>query len=50
MESLGIPLTETGRLLVNGAPATPGYRPRAADAVTVEAVRRPQAGTGAVCP
>jgi uncharacterized protein len=42
VESLGIPLTETGPLLVNGEPAAPGYRPRAADVVTVEAVRRPQ--------
>ena len=38
VESLGIPLTEAGRLLVNGEPATPGYRPRNGDVVTVEAV------------
>jgi uncharacterized protein with PIN domain len=42
VESLGVPLTEAGRLLVNGQPAAPGYRPRDADVVTVEAVRRPQ--------
>ena len=42
MESLGVPLTEAGRLLVNGEPAAPGYRPCNADVVTVEAVQRPQ--------
>jgi uncharacterized protein len=42
VESLGVPLTEAGRLLVNGEPAAPGYRPRNADVVIVEAVRRPQ--------
>ncbi len=42
VESLGVPLTEAGRLLVNGEPAAPGYRPCNADMVTVEAVRRRQ--------
>lgn len=42
VESLGVPLTEVGRLLVNGQPATPGYRPRPADLLRVEPVRRPQ--------
>jgi uncharacterized protein len=42
VESLGVPLTEAGRLLVNGAPAAPGYRPGNGDVVDVEAVRRPQ--------
>jgi uncharacterized protein len=42
VESLGVPRTEAGRLLVNGEPAAPGYRPRDGDVVTVEAVRRPQ--------
>ena len=42
VESLGVPLTEAGRLLINGEPAAPGYRPRNGDVVTVEAVRRPQ--------
>ena len=42
VESLGIPLTEVGPLLVNGEPAAPGYRPGSGDVVTVEAVRRPQ--------
>jgi len=47
VESLGVPRTEAGRLLVNGEPAAPGYRPRNADVVTVEAVRRPQQLTSA---
>jgi uncharacterized protein with PIN domain len=42
VESLGVPLTEAGRLLVNGEPAGPLYRPGPGDVVTVEAVRRPQ--------
>ena len=36
VESLGVPLTEAGRLLANGEPAAPGYRPRNADVITVE--------------
>jgi Mut7-C ubiquitin len=40
VESLRVPLTEAGRLLVDGEPAAPGYRPCNADVVTVEAVRR----------
>lgn len=42
VESLGMPLTEVGRLLVNGEPAATGYRPGNGDVVRVEAVRRPQ--------
>ena len=42
VESLGVPLTEVGRLLVNGEPAAPGYRPCTGDVVIIEAVRRPQ--------
>jgi uncharacterized protein len=42
VESLGVPLTEVGRLLVNGEPAAPKYRPGHGDVVNVEAVRRPQ--------
>jgi uncharacterized protein len=42
VESLGVPLTEVGRLLVNGVPAVAGYRPGDRDVVTVGAVRRPQ--------
>lgn len=42
VESVGVPLTEAGRLLVNGEPAAPGYRPGHGDVINVEAVRRPQ--------
>jgi uncharacterized protein len=42
VESLGVPLTEVGRLLVNGESAAPGYRPCDGDVVRVDAVRRPQ--------
>ena len=41
VESLGVPLTEVGPLLVSGEPAVPGYRPSNADVVSVGAVRRP---------
>src|SRR6516162_4580114 len=43
VESLGVPLTEVGRLVVNGEAADRGYRPGHGDVVTVQAVRRPQA-------
>jgi len=42
VESLGVPLTEVGDLLVNGESAAPGYRPHGGDVVEVRAVRRPQ--------
>jgi uncharacterized protein with PIN domain len=42
VQSLGVPLTEVGRLVVNGAAVTPGYRPRGGDVVEVAAVTRPQ--------
>src|SRR5437899_5938144 len=42
VQSLGVPLTEVGRLLVNGDAAAPGYRPVGEDVVTVDVVRRPQ--------
>jgi uncharacterized protein len=42
VESAGVPLTEVGGLLVNGQPATAGYRPRGGDVVRVQAIRRPQ--------
>jgi len=42
VESLGVPLTEVGRLVVNGAPVPPGYRPGGGDVMEVGAVRRPQ--------
>ena len=47
VESLGVPLTEVGRLLVHGEPAASGYRPCDGDVVTVKAVRRPQHMTSA---
>lgn len=42
VQSLGIPLTEVGRLTVNGRPAGPRYRPGGGDVVDVAAVARPQ--------
>ena len=42
VESIGVPLTEVGRLLVNGEAADRGFRPGHGDVVTVRAVRRPQ--------
>ena len=42
VESLGVPLTEAGRLLVNGEPAAAAYRPRNGDVISVETVQRPQ--------
>ena len=42
VESLGVPLTEVGLLLVNGDPAGAGYRPGDGDLVSVTAVPRPQ--------
>jgi uncharacterized protein len=42
VESLGVPRTEIGRLLVNGGPVTAGYRPRNGDRIVVEAPTRPQ--------
>jgi hypothetical protein len=42
VESLGVPLTETGTLTVNGGTATPSYRLAAGDIAGVEAVTRPQ--------
>jgi uncharacterized protein len=42
VESLGVPLPEVGALLVGGRRVLPSYRPRPADVVLVEPVRRPQ--------
>ena len=42
VQSLGVPLTEVGRLMVNGVPVTPGYRPGGGDVADVGAVTRPQ--------
>jgi uncharacterized protein len=43
LESLGIPLTEVGRLAAGGAPVTPACRLGGGEVVEVGAVRRPQA-------
>jgi uncharacterized protein len=42
VESLGVPLTEVGSLIVNGRLAAPGCRPQRGDVVAVGAVARPQ--------
>jgi uncharacterized protein with PIN domain len=42
VESMGVPLTEVGSLVVNGEPAQPGYRPRGGDTVQVIPIPRPQ--------
>ena len=42
VQSLGVPLTEVGDLVVNGKPVTPAYRPGGGDVVEVAAVARPQ--------
>lgn len=42
VESVGVPLTEVGSLVVNGEPAERGYRPRGGDTVQVMPVPRPQ--------
>lgn len=42
VQSLGVPLTEVGRLVVNGTAVTPGYRPAGGDVVEVAALPRPQ--------
>jgi uncharacterized protein with PIN domain len=42
VQSLGVPLTEVGRLVVNGRLVTPAYRPGGGDVVQVGAVARPQ--------
>lgn len=43
VEALGVPLTETGDLMVNGGLAAPRYRLTAGDSASVGAIRRPQA-------
>ena len=42
VESLGVPLTEVGGLVVGGVEVGPSYRPRGGDLVEVRTVRRPQ--------
>jgi uncharacterized protein len=43
VQSLGVPLTEVGELVVDGAPTTPAYRLADGDTVVAWPVRRPQA-------
>ncbi|MGC5563007.1 Mut7-C RNAse domain-containing protein [Streptomyces sp. FR-108] len=47
VESLGVPLTEVGELVVNGHPVAVSHLPAAADSVEVRAVERPQPVPGA---
>ncbi|MEV7138661.1 Mut7-C RNAse domain-containing protein [Streptomyces tauricus] len=47
VESLGVPLTEVGALVVNGRPVATSHLPAAADSVEVRAVERPQPVPGA---
>jgi uncharacterized protein len=42
VESVGVPLTEVGSLVVNGGIVERGYRPRAGDRAHVRAMPRPQ--------
>lgn len=42
VQSLGVPLTEVGHLVVNGGPVTPRYRPRGGDVAEAGPVVRPQ--------
>jgi uncharacterized protein with PIN domain len=42
VESVGVPLTEVGSMLVNGLPAERSYRPRDGDVIEVTPVSRPQ--------
>ncbi|MFE3071008.1 Mut7-C RNAse domain-containing protein [Streptomyces sp. NPDC059247] len=47
VESLGVPRTETGRLLVDGRPVDASHVPAAGETVSVEGVVRPQPVPGA---
>ncbi|WP_255951250.1 Mut7-C ubiquitin/RNAse domain-containing protein [Streptomyces odontomachi] len=47
VESLGVPLTEVGELLVNGHPAARSHVPAAGESVRVRTVTRPQRIEGA---
>ncbi|MCT4356397.1 Mut7-C ubiquitin/RNAse domain-containing protein [Streptomyces sp. Je 1-79] len=47
VESLGVPLTEVGRLLVDGSPVEVSHVPAVGDTVEVEAAERPQPVPGA---
>lgn len=47
VESLGVPLTEVGALLVDGGPTGPSHIPAAGESVEVRPVDRPQSVPGA---
>ncbi|MEV0777884.1 Mut7-C RNAse domain-containing protein [Streptomyces sp. NPDC050428] len=47
VESLGVPLTEAGQLLVDGRPVATSHIPSAGESVEVRAVARPQRVPGA---
>ncbi|WP_223776440.1 Mut7-C ubiquitin/RNAse domain-containing protein [Streptomyces sp. 135] len=47
VESLGVPLTEVGALVVDGREVAPGHVPAAGESVAVRAVPRPQQVPGA---
>ncbi|MFE7132909.1 Mut7-C RNAse domain-containing protein [Streptomyces sp. NPDC057638] len=47
IESLGVPLTEAGRFVVDGTPVTVAHIPRADESVEVYGVERPQRVPGA---
>ncbi|MFI9615610.1 Mut7-C RNAse domain-containing protein [Streptomyces sp. NPDC052023] len=47
VESLGVPLTEVGALVVDGREVPPAHVPKDGETITVRAVRRPQQVTGA---
>jgi uncharacterized protein with PIN domain len=47
VESIGVPLTEAGRLVVNGRPVAASHIPRAGEFIEVYAVVRPQRVPGA---
>ncbi|MYR45640.1 Mut7-C RNAse domain-containing protein [Streptomyces sp. SID5910] len=47
VESLGVPLTEVGTLLVDGREVPPGHVPTGGESVTVRAVEHPQRVPGA---
>ncbi len=47
VESLGVPLTEVGTLLVDGREVAPGHVPAGGESVSVRAVERPQRVPGA---
>lgn len=40
VQSLGVPLTEAGCLMVNGVPIMPGYRPGGGEVARIGAVTR----------